>query len=47
MSTTNVKIASRNERTMRCEAELKEMAMIEAYREDESREPEVNFEIEA
>ncbi len=30
-----------------CEAELKEMKMIEAYREDESREPEVNFEIDA
>ena len=30
-----------------CEAELKEMDMMEACREDENREPEVNFEIDA
>jgi len=30
-----------------CDAELKEMDMIEACREDENREPEVNFEIDA
>jgi hypothetical protein len=30
-----------------CDAELREMDMIEACREDENREPEVNFEIDA
>jgi hypothetical protein len=30
-----------------CEGELKEIEMIEAYREDEKREPEVHFEIDA
>ncbi len=29
-----------------CDAELKEMDMIEACREDEQREPEVNFDAE-
>jgi len=30
-----------------CDAELREMDMLEACREDENREPEVNFEIDA
>ena len=30
-----------------CDAELKEMDMMEACREDDQREPEVNFEIDA
>jgi hypothetical protein len=32
---------------MTYKAELREMSMIEACRQDERREPEVNFEIEA
>ena len=39
--------AQYEKRLRQCEAELREMGMIEACRADELREPEVNFDVEA
>jgi hypothetical protein len=40
--------ATQHEKKLRqCDAELREMDMIEAYRADEAREPEVDFDVEA
>lgn len=40
-------VAQHQKKLKQCDAELREMDMIEACRADELREPEVNFEIDA
>lgn len=42
-----LEVMQHQKKLKQCDAELKEMDMIEACREDENREPEVNFEIDA
>lgn len=42
-----LEVAQHQKKLHQCQAELREMDMIEACREDEQREPEVNFEIDA
>ena len=42
-----LEVAQQQKKLKQCEAELREMDMIEACRADELREPEVNFDVEA
>jgi hypothetical protein len=42
-----LEVAQHQKKLKQCDAELREMDMIEACREDENREPEVNFDINA
>ncbi len=42
-----LEVMQHQKKLKQCDAELREMDMMEACREDEQREPEVNFEIDA
>jgi hypothetical protein len=42
-----LEVAQYQKKLKQCDAELREMDMIEACRADELREPEVNFDVEA
>jgi hypothetical protein len=42
-----LEVMQHQKKLKQCDAELREMDLMEACREDEQREPEVNFEIDA